>query len=212
MNAAAIPSRGAEGAIASCTSDNITRITTCAINDDGAEKKKMAVLKCGTMVRRPADGKQKYTKQDIKDLALVFNKDDIHQAIRKSGYGPVRSTIDTHLKDTHTVWPLSQEQEARVRAMTESSPPSTVSTSGTDESATMSSANSSTATNISCTKDTTYHSASSNKVEATSQAELSTSEMDDIDTMDINVCDGAAASIRPRAVTPENVPATSNSS
>ena len=68
MNAAAIPSRGAEGAIASCTSDNITRITTCAINDDGAEKKKMAVLKCGTMVRRPADGKQKYTKQDIKDL------------------------------------------------------------------------------------------------------------------------------------------------
>ena len=51
-----------------------------------------------------------------------------------------------------------------------------------------------------------------NKVEATSQAELSTSEMDDIDIMDINVCDGAAASSRPRAVTPENVPATSNSS
>ena len=38
---------------------------------------------------------------------------------------------------------------------------------------------------------TTYHSTSSkNEVEATSQAELSTSEIDDIDIMDINICDG----------------------
>ena len=216
MNAAEIPSRGAAGAIASYMSDNITRIALCAINDDGAEKKKMAVLKCGTTVRPPADGKQRYTDQDIKDLALVFSKDDIHQAIKDSVYGPARSTINTNLKDTHTVWPLSQEQEVRVRAMIELSPPSTMPRSDTDESTIMSSANSSTATNISCTKDTTtttYHSASSkNEVEATSQAELSTSEMDDIDIMDINVCDGAAASSRPRAVTPENVPATSNSS
>ena len=149
-----------------CRSDNITRITTCAINDNGAEKKKMAVLKCGTTVRPPADGKQRYTDQDIKDLALVFSKDDIHQAIKDSVYG-ARSTINTNLKDT-----IMYKRYY-----------------------------------------STYHSASSkNEVEATSQAELSTSEMDDIDIMDINVCDGAAASSRPRAVTPENVPATSNSS
>ena len=105
------------------------------------------MLKCGTVVRPPADGKQRYTDQDIKDLALVFSKDDIYHAIKDSDYGP--------LKDTHTVWPLSQEQEVRVRAMIELSPPSTMSRSDTDESAIMSSANSSTATNISCTKDTT---------------------------------------------------------
>ena len=208
MNAAAIPSRCAAGAIASCTSDNITRITTCLRNDDGAEKKKMAVLKCGTMVRRPADGKDKYTKQDIKDLALVFNKDDIHQAIKDSGYGPVRSTIDKYLKDTHTVWPLSQEQEARVRAMTEI--PSTVSRSDTDESATRSSSNSSTATNISCAKDTSFQfqSVPSNEVQAISQVAPSTSGIDSMVTTRLD----SSASNRLRAVTPENVPPTSKTS
>ena len=40
MNAAEMSIRGTAGATASCSSDDITRITTRAINDDGAEKKK----------------------------------------------------------------------------------------------------------------------------------------------------------------------------
>ena len=93
MNAAGIPSRDAAATIASCRSDNITRIALCPINDDGGEKKKTAVLKCGTVVRPPADGEEKYTKQDIKDLALVYSKDDIYHAIKDSDYGPSKGYL-----------------------------------------------------------------------------------------------------------------------
>ena len=94
--------------------------------------------------------------------------------------------------------------------MTELSPPSTMSRSDTDESTIMLSANSSTATDISCAKDTAFQfqSASSNEVEAISQAEPSTS---DIDNMVITRLD-SSSSIRPRAITPENVPLTSKTS
>jgi len=206
MNAAGVPPRGAAGATASCSSGDSTRIATCAINDDGAEKKKKAVLNCGAVIRPPADTRTNhYSQNELIDLTLAYTKQDIHQAIHNSDYGPGKRKINDLLpKNTFTTWPLSPAQEARVRAMIEPSPSMLRSDSG--ESATSLSANSSTSTNLSCTKDT-------NTTNQFAPIKQTTSSKSDTNNMVITR-PNTLATVRPRTVTPENVPppTTSNSS
>ena len=215
MNTTEMPPQGAAATMASCSSGDSTRIATCAINDDGAEKKKKAVLNCGAVIRPPADTKTNhYSQKELIDLTLAYTKQDIHQAINDSDYGPGKRKINDLLpKNTYTAWPLSPAQEARVMAMIEPSPSMLRSDSG--ESAASSSSTSSTSTDISCTyvKDTTPPSSTS-VTAPQSQAAPSTLEIDDMDMtiFEGTAVSGAAVPDKPRTVTPENVPPTTSNS
>jgi hypothetical protein len=168
--------------------------------------KKKAVLNCGAVIRPPADTKTNhYSQKELIDLTLAYTKQDIHQAINNSDYGPGKSKINNLLpKNTYTAWPLSPAQEARVRAMIEPSPSMLRSDSG--ESATSLSANSSTAANLLCAKDTN----TTNQFAPIKQTASSKSDTNNM----VITRPNTLATVRPRTVTPENVPplTTSNSS
>jgi len=210
MNAAAIPSPGAVSAIASYRSDNITRIAPCLRNDDGAEKKNNAVLPCGIIFKPPQNDNGIYSKEEIQLLGKIASKDNIFHAIKTAVYRPGRSAIFRYLKDVKQVLysSLSAAEKSEVRDMIVHDPMGIILASvTTEESAAEVTSDVPPPTNISRAVDTTFQSASSlDNVIATSQAEPSTSEIEDLD---ITLLDGPASN-RPGTVTPENVPTDSS--
>ena len=93
MNAAGMPPRGAAGATASCISDHLPRITTSAINDNGAETKKNPRLPYGFIIKPPKNGSDKYSIKEIQLLGSKFTKNDLVPAIVKSDFGPLQRTL-----------------------------------------------------------------------------------------------------------------------
>ena len=151
MNAAGMPPRGAAGATASCISDHLPRITTSAINDNGAETKKNPRLPYGIIIKPPKNGSDKYSIKEIQLLGSKFTKNDLVPAIVKSDFGPLQRTLYRNLEGVKVVYQsLSPEEQSEVDTLILLDPKRTKSISDADELAARSSSTSSTSTNISC--------------------------------------------------------------
>jgi len=210
MNAAGVPPRGAAGATASCISDHLPRITTSAINDNGAETKKNPRLPYGIIIKPPKNGSDKYSIKEIQLLGSKFTKNDLVPAIVKSDFGPLQRTLYRNLEGVKVVYQsLSPEEQSEVDTLILLDPKRTKSISDADELAARSSSTSSTSTNISCA----YVKETSTSVTASQSQAAPLNDTDDMTQLEEGTAvSDAAVPDKPRTVTPENVPPiTSNS-
>ena len=99
-----MPPRGAAATAASCSRNDITRITTCDRNDNGAGKRMNPRLPYEIIIKPPKDGSTKYSKKEIQLLGSRFTKNDLVSAIVDSDFGPAQPTLYRYLTGVEVVY------------------------------------------------------------------------------------------------------------